>query len=52
MKKLWILVYVFHGLIQEPELFLSKKDALNKKKEILKHFNNDYDEVEIFEKEI
>jgi len=49
MKKFWILIYVFHGLIQEPELFFNKKDALKRKKEILKDFNRDYDELKIFE---
>lgn len=50
MKKIWVLIYVYHGLIQEPELFSQKKAALKRKKEILKDFNPAYDEVEIFEK--
>lgn len=52
MKKFWIIVYVYHGLIQEPELFFKKKDALKRKKEILKNYNRDYDELEIFKKVI
>lgn len=50
MKKVWILVYIYHGLIQEPELFLNKDKAIKRKKEIVKDFNSDYDELEIFEK--
>lgn len=52
MKKIWILVFVNHGLIQEPELFSTKKEAIKRKREILKDFNRDYDEVEVFAKEI
>lgn len=52
MKKLWVLIYVHHGLIQKPELFVTRKNAIKRKKEILKNFNRDYDEVEIFSKEI
>ena len=51
MKRVWILVYVYHGLVQEPELYFKKRDALKRKKEILKDFNCDYDELEIFQKE-
>lgn len=50
MKKIWIIVHVHHGLIQEPELFFSRHLALRRKKELLKDFNHDYDELEIFEK--
>lgn len=52
MKRLWVLIYVYHGLIQEPEFFIYKKDAIKRKGEILKNFNRDYDELEIFEKYI
>lgn len=51
MKKIWILIYVHHGLIQEPEIFNDENSALLRKKEILQKFNKDYDEVEIFEKQ-
>ena len=52
MKRVWILVYVYHGIIQEPVLFFKKRDALKRRKIILKDFNRDYDELEIFKKEI
>lgn len=50
MKKIWILIHVYHGLIQEPEIFFSKSIAVKRKKKILKNFNRDYDELDIFEK--
>ena len=50
MKKVWILIYIYHGLIQEPELFFNKEKALKRKKEIFKDFNPDYEELEVFEK--
>ena len=52
MKKIWILIYVHRGFIQEPIIFIDKKSALMRKKEILKRFNRDYDEIELFEKQI
>ena len=51
MKKIWILIYVHRGFIQEPEIFIDENSALVRKKEILKRFNKDYDEIEIFEKQ-
>lgn len=50
MKKIWILIYVHRGLIQEPEMFADEQSALKRKEKILKNFNVDYDEIEIFEK--
>ena len=50
MKKVWILIYVHHGLIQSPEIFLNKIAAEKRKKQILKDSNIDYDEIEVFEK--
>lgn len=52
MQKFWILIYVYKGLIQEPEFFLDITSALKRKQEILKRFNKDYDEIEIFEKKL
>ena len=52
MKKIWLLIYVNKGLIQEPEIFFDEHAALKRKREVLKNFNRDYDEVEIFQKEI
>ncbi len=50
MKKIWLLIYVNRGLIQEPEIFFDEQSALKRKRIILKNFNQDYDEIEIFEK--
>lgn len=50
MKTIWLVIYVSRGFIQEPELFFDKSSALKRKREILKTFNRDYDEVEVFEK--
>jgi len=51
MKRIWILILVKRGLIQEPEIFYNKKAASIRKTTLLKDFNPDYDEVEIFERE-
>ncbi len=50
MKKIWLLIYVNRGLIQEPEIFFDEPSALKRKRQVLKTFNRDYDEVGIFEK--
>ncbi len=50
MKKIWILVYVWRGLIEEPQIFFDKASAMKRKQQILKNFNRSYDEVEVFEK--
>ena len=52
MKKIWIVIHVHHGLIQEPEIFTNEQSALRKKKKILETFNADYDEIEIFTKQL
>lgn len=52
MRRIWIVIYVWHGLIQEPELFFDAKSAAKRKAEILKDFNQAYDEVEIFEQKV
>lgn len=52
MKKIWILVHVWRGLIQEPEMFFDANSADNRRAEILKDFNPAYDEIEVFEKRI
>jgi hypothetical protein len=52
MKKIWILIHVYRGYIQEPEIFTSEALALKRKIEILKKFNRDYDEIEIYSKSI
>jgi hypothetical protein len=48
MKKIWVLVHVYHGIIQTPEFFKNKKEALKRKKEIQLDFNKDYDEIDLF----
>ena len=51
MKKLYVLVWVHRGFIQEPELFISVNEAEIKKNNIEKSFfNSTYDEVQIYEK--
>lgn len=51
MKKIFVLVWVYRGFIQGPEIFYNRKDAeLRKEKIRQKGFNPDYDEIEIFEK--
>ena len=52
MKKIWILIYVHRGFIQEPEIFYKKIEANKRMNELLKDFNPDYDEVEVFENHI
>lgn len=52
MKNIWVLVHAHSGVVQEPEIFLSKSLAMKRKNEILKDANLDYDDVELFEKRI
>ncbi|MEI6435974.1 MAG: hypothetical protein WCP32_14090 [Bacteroidota bacterium] len=51
MKDIFILIWVYHGLIQEPEIFESRKKAELRKKQIqMKGFNPDYEEIDVFKK--
>jgi len=50
MKKIWLLIYVHHGLIQEPEIYFDKHLVIKRKSMLLSKINADYDEVEVFEK--
>ncbi len=50
MKRIWILVFVKQGFIEEPEIFLDKRAAQERKRELLEDFNPDYDEIDIFKK--
>lgn len=50
MKTIWLIIYVHHGLIQEPEIFFEERSALKRKSILLSQMNRDYDEVEIFKK--
>ncbi len=43
---------VKRGFIQEPEIYYDAETVNNKKKFLLKDFNPDYDEIEVFEKHI
>lgn len=53
MKKIFVLIWVHRGFIQEPEFFFNEQDTELRLKKIKKEgFNPDYDEVEIFEKGI
>ena len=52
MKTIWILVQVKRGLIDEPEIFLSEAEAERKKQILMVDFNRDYDEIDIFEKQV
>ena len=52
MKKIWVLIYVHRGFIQQPEIFSDKKSAESRKRIILNNFNRDYDEIGIYEKEV
>jgi len=52
MKTIWILILVKRGFIQNPEIFFTEADAEKRKRFILKDFNKDYDEIDVFKKEI
>ena len=52
MKRVWILVLVKRGFIEEPEIFYDKKMARSRKMFLLKDINPDYDEIDVFEKVI
>jgi len=50
MKTIWLLVLVKRGLIQEVEIFLSEAEAEERREKLMCDFNEDYDEIAIFEK--
>ena len=50
--KVWILSLSKKGFIQEPEIFYDLTAAENRKQELLLDFNPDYDELDVFEKQI
>lgn len=51
MKKIFVLIWVHKGFIQEPEFFSEIQAAQLRLNHIKKKtYNPDYDEVEIFEK--
>lgn len=53
MKKIFVLIHVYRGFIQEPQIFYIREEADLKMGEIKENkFNPDYDEIDIFEKNI
>ncbi|MHB8828936.1 MAG: hypothetical protein ACYC6Q_05330 [Syntrophales bacterium] len=50
--KVWILSLSKRGFIQEPEIFYDLNAAENRKQKLLLDFNPDYDELDVFEKQI
>jgi hypothetical protein len=50
MNRIWVLVMVKRGFIEEPEIFLDKRLAQARRRELLQDFNPDYDEIDIFRK--
>jgi hypothetical protein len=52
MKKIWILTLVKRGFIQEPEIFYDQFSVNERKITLLAELNPDYDELDIFEKQI
>ncbi|MFH0813833.1 MAG: hypothetical protein V2A69_13505 [Pseudomonadota bacterium] len=52
MRKIWILAIVKRGFIQEPEIFYDELTANKRKKALMADFNPDYDELDIFVKQI
>ena len=52
MTKIWILINVKRGFIEEPEIFFSLVEAKKRKADLIKDFNRDYDEIELFAKTI
>ena len=52
MKKIWILTTVKRVFIQEPEIFYNSDAAQKRKILLMQDVNPDYDEIEVFEREI
>lgn len=50
MKKIWLVIHVLRGFIQEPEIFFDEQAAVKRKLTLLNEINPDYDEVDVFEK--
>lgn len=44
MKTIWLLIYVHHGLIQEPEIFMDRDSVMKRKSLLLSEMNPDYDD--------
>lgn len=53
MKKIFVLVWVHRGFIQKPEIYSTLKGAERRMSAIKQSgFNQDYDEIEIFEESL
>lgn len=50
--RLWIVSLVKRGFLQEPEIFFDLTQAEARRGELLGDFNPDYDELEVFEKQV
>jgi hypothetical protein len=50
MKKIWLLIHVHRGFIEEPEIFYDEQTAMKRKAFLLKEINQDYDEIKVYEK--
>jgi len=50
--KVWIVSLVKRGFIQEPEILYSASEAERRKQKLLNDFNNDYDEIAVFEQHV
>jgi hypothetical protein len=51
-KSLWLVVNVWHGLIQPPEVFKTKRTAKQRENILRKEMQPEYDEVGLFEVKI
>ncbi len=52
MRRIWILSFVKRGFIQEPEIFYDATSAQSRRKALMQDFNPDYDDIDIFEKQV
>lgn len=52
MNKIWIVILVKRGFIQEPGIFYDELSAIKRMKKLLVDYNRDYDELDIFEKKL
>jgi hypothetical protein len=50
--KVWIVSLAKRGFLQEPEVYYDSAGAEERKEELLMDLNPDYDELEVFEKQV
>jgi hypothetical protein len=48
-QSLWIVINIWHGLIQPPEAFKTKPSAKRREQTLRKEMQPEYDEVGVFE---